>query len=176
MDENLITNKYLIASRPYYYDYFTWCVQSQQPIPLWKNFFHLCNDWAVWLATTIVTVVLVAIGYYTTQFEDRPRNWNECHLFVLGAAVGMGVAFNPQTNMVRFLFLLGLFGGIVFATTLNSIIMASVTAPILKKQVTSISEITNGEFELVGDRFAFIQMSQQNQVILHLSLFLVKCS
>lgn len=165
LDENPITNKYLIASRPYYYDYLNWCVQKQQPIPLWRNFFHICNDWTVHFWTVISAVSLDAMLYYLTQFEKIPRTWNECEFHVLGAAMGTVVAFNPQTASLRVLFIFGLFSGMLFATTLNAFIVTILTSPIVNPQITSISEIIDGEFKLVCDQYTFIRMSQQNQVI-----------
>lgn len=117
----------------------------------------------------------MVMAYYGTQFEDIPRTWNECYFFVLCGSLGWGVALYPKTDVVRFTVLIGFISGVVFATTLNSFIMTAMASPFLKDQVSSILEITNGDFKLVGDRYAFVQMSQQNQVIPRWPLFLVMC-
>lgn len=164
MDENLLTKKYFIASRPYHYDYLTWCVQKRKPIPLWQNIFHLCNDFSVYGSVFVVAVFLIAVEYYLIQFEHPVRTWNELLLITLCAALGMPVAFYPRTTALRMLFVFGTLAGFMFATILSATVMRQITSPILRSQVQSIDEIISGNFRLVGDRYAFIKMSQQNQV------------
>lgn len=60
----MITRKYLIASRSYYHDCLTWCVQRHQQIPRWQSVFYLCTD------TTVYIVFLVA-GEYSELFFIR---------------------------------------------------------------------------------------------------------
>lgn len=158
LDENLVTRKYLMASRPYYYDHLTWCVQKSKPIPLWQNIFHLCNDWNVFTGVSVTAIIVIATEYYLIQFEHPVRSWNEMLFITLRCALGISVAFNPRTNSARCLFLFGLIGGFIFATILSAM-MRQITNPILRPQIESIDEIINGNFTLAGDRYAFIKMS-----------------
>lgn len=164
LDENLVTNKYLFASRPYHHDYLTWCVQKTTPIPLWQHIFHLCSDWIVYAAITVTAIILIAFEYYLIHFERPFRNWNEMLTITLCAALGLPVAFTPRTNAFRVLFVFGLFAGLMFAITVSSMVMRLITSPILRPQIQTIAEITTGHFKMVGDRFVFHWMSKQNQV------------
>lgn len=159
-----MTKPHFIASRPYHYDYLTWCVQKQKPIPLWQNIFHLCNDFYVYGSVAVVAIFLIAVEYYLIQFEHPVRTWNEMLFITLCAALGMPVAFNPRSNPFRMLFVFGIFGGYMFATILSATIMRQITNPILRPQIESIDEIINGNFELAGDGYTLIQMGNQNEV------------
>lgn len=159
-----MTNKYLTASRPYHHDYLTWCVQKRQPIPPWQNSFHLCDDMYVFWGVFGTAIVVIAAEYYLIQFEEPVRSWNDMLFITLRIALAQPNSFNPQTNAPRTLFLFGIFGGFIFATVLSATIMISITSPILRHQIQSIDDISNGAFKLVGDRYAFIRLIQQNQV------------
>lgn len=164
LDGNHITSKELIASYPYYHDALTWCVQKTKRIPVWKSILYIFGDWPVLVALLMIIVLLVAVAYYLMQLERNKKGTIQLILIIFGCALGLSVAFNPQSNPMRVLFTFGLFAGIIFATAISSIIMGSITSPIMRPQIDSIREIIDGDFVLAGDQFVLDKLLQQNEV------------
>lgn len=159
LDENLVTNKHFIASRSYHYDYLTWCVQEKKPIPLWLNIFYFCLDWRVYAATITTCTVGAWFMYCLTT-----KCWSDFLLIIFSLGLALPMPYRPRSISSRMFFGIASTVGIVFATTLNARIIALFTNPIMRSQVESIEQITNGDFHLAGDRYAFLKMSQQTQV------------
>ena len=160
-----MTNKHLEASRSYYHDALTWCVQKSQPIPLWRYVFYLCNDPLVYIIFTITGLVVLSLGYYLQQFERHPKwDWNKFIFNGYSSFLGFPCCYNPRITANRIGFMFCLLGGIIFVCTLTTVLFDLALTPILKPQVQSIQGIIDGNFKLVGDRFAFQKISQQTKV------------
>lgn len=83
LSENLQTSKSLSASRMYYQDSLTWCVQTKKPIPKWQNIFEVCKDWRVFMVMFIASLVVAAFYYLTQPFENMHPKW-DWNRFVTG--------------------------------------------------------------------------------------------
>lgn len=164
LEENSITKPYLIASRPYYHDCLTWCVQKQQPIPRWTNIFYLCNDARVYLIFLVATLLVIGSAYYFQKCERQKKDWHFITIVALTICVGVSYPYNPRSKPMLILIMIGRFAGILFYTLLGSVLTRLVTVPHLMPQINSITDITNGDFILAGDRFALQKLSQQNEV------------
>lgn len=161
----MITSKYLNASHSYFYDTLTWCVQERQPISLWRNLFHLCNDPIVYLLSGIFGIGINAVIYIIQQFEQQKWDWNLITINIVCVVCGFNTNFKPKSNAMRLVLIIFLFAAIICSTLFSSVLIKQITKPILKLQVDSIREIIDGDFNLVGDRFAFMKISQDNKVI-----------
>lgn len=73
LDENLLTKKYFTSSISYYHDHLVWCVQKAKLIPLWKAVFLICTDWMVYVAFTVLCIVLGFIAYFFQQVERHQK-------------------------------------------------------------------------------------------------------
>lgn len=165
LEENLITQKYLIASTHTYYDTLTWCVQKQKPIPQWENYFHICRDPMVYLLFTGIAIVILGHGYFMEQFERYPKwDWNKFVCNCIRGTLGFPNTYNPTFHTTRFGYIIILLTGISVTTVINTMFMIFITNPILEPQVQSIQEIVRQKFSLMGDQFALHQILQQNQV------------
>lgn len=165
LEENLITKKHLIATRSYYYERITWCVQKSQPIPLWKNIFYLCNDPLVYLIPFMLGILVYCIGYYCEQFERHPKwDWFKFTINGFGCMLGMPCTYNPTITATRIGILLCLFSAIIFVSLISAALMQLVMTPILNPQIKSVQEIIAGSFKLVGNRFLIEKISQQKEV------------
>lgn len=164
LDESPAIRHHLIASRPYYHDHLTWCVQKAKPIPLWKNIFHLCRNWEVYMGLLIAVMTLLPFFYYLFQYEHPIQTWNETLLMIFRVAIGISANIEPKSNPFRITYAFGLLAGTIFSIVLNAIIMRNVTTPILRPQIQTIEEITNGDFKLMGDRFALAKLKLQTNV------------
>ena len=155
-----------MASRSYYHDILTWCVQKSQPIPVWKNILYLCNDPLVYAILTIIAVMLYSLGYFCQQFERfRPKwDWNQFAFNGFCTILGFPCCYNPKTTSNRLGFMGVLLGSIAFVCTLSSVLIELFITSILNPQVQSVQEIIDGNFKLVVDRFAFHKISQQTEV------------
>lgn len=165
----MITQKYLIASRPYYHDCLTWCIQKHQPIPRWQSVFYLCSDWIVYAVFTFFAFLTIGTAYYLQKTEPNKKDWHYITLVALTVCIGYSHPYRPQSNPTRVLISIGQFAGTIFFTVLTSMLVLRVSVPHYMPQIDSIVEITNDSFTLAGDRFAFQKISQQNEVAQSLS-------
>lgn len=171
LEENLITKNHLIASRPYYHDCLTWCVQKHQPIPRWQSAFYLCTDSNVYVAFTLFAFFTIGTAYYLQKSEPDKKDWHYITLFALTICIGYSHPYQPQARPTRVLVAVGQFAGTIFFTVLSSMLLLRVSVPHFMPQIDSIAEITKGDFILAGDRFAFQKISQQNEVAKNFFLF-----
>lgn len=168
LDETPVTKNHLIASRPYYYDHLTWCIQKAQPIPKWRNIFYLFTDWTVLASLIFVLILLVAVAYILMIVEHKKKNLFEILQIILCCALGLSASYQPQSNPFRILYGFGIFAGIIFATLVSSVLMIIATKTIYRKQIVTTQEILEQDFSLVGDRFALDKIIQQNKVGRHI--------
>lgn len=160
----MATKNYLKATRTYYHDHLTWCVQKAKPIPIWKSIFHLCRNMDVYLGVLILAVALLLVIYYLFQYERPVRTWNEGLLIIFKVAIGISPSFEPKSAPFRIFYASGLLGGTIFSIVVNAVLMRNITTPILHPQIETIDEITSGEFKLIGDRFTLTKLKLQTDV------------
>lgn len=159
-----MTHKYFTASRSYYHDSLTWCVQKRKPIAMWKRPLYLCTDVAVYVLTLLTVVLFLVLLYVFQQLEYPRRCSTDLIANSFCICLGFPCALNPKSNPGRILVIACLFASIIIVVVTGTVSIGSITKPILNPQVDSIQQITNGEFNLIGDRFAFLKMLHQNEV------------
>lgn len=166
LEENLITDKNLIASQAYYHDTLVWCVQKSKRNPMWLNLFHLISSPIIFINCTFQSPLVIAFVYYLEQFERRHRKWDWNRIFIEALAITMGFPcrYNPKCTPARVFLTFGLFAGILFVIVISSAMMTLITTPIMKHQINSVPEIVEGGFDLIGDRFTLDKLSQENEV------------
>lgn len=164
LEENLITKKYLNASQSYYHDCLTWCVQKHQPIPRWKSVFYLCTDVNVYVTFLFFAFLTIGCAYYLMKVERDKKDWHYITLIAITICIGYSHPYRPKSDPLRVLITIGLFAGTIFYTVLTSQLVIRVTVPHFEPQISSITEITNGDFTLAGDHFALQKISHQNEV------------
>lgn len=170
LDENILTKQHFVASRPYYHDKLTWCVQKNHQIPGWKNIFHVFRDPIVVISLTILFIAAVSTAYFMEQFEVQKLDWNRTTLNIFAMVFYMPIVYNPNTNPMRIFFVIGQFGCMILSIVLLSFILSCLTNPIYEHQVKTTIEIMRGSFGLVGDAFALEHLIDQQKVI-SLNLF-----
>lgn len=173
LEENLITRNHLIASRPYYHDCLTWCVQIRQPMPRWQSVFYMCTDIRVYVSFTFFAFFAIGCAYYLQKTEPHKKDWHYITLFALTVCIGYPHSYRPKGNPLRVLFSIGRFGGILFYIVVTTVLLLRITVPQYMPQINSVAEITKGDFTLAGDRFAFQKISQQNEVANNAFMILV---
>lgn len=165
LDENLITAKYFVASRSYYHDRLTWCVQKRKPIPLWQNLFHICHNPIIWGVFFVVLVAEIGAVYFLEQFEHRSKwDWHRITFDGLRVHIGYSCPYNPQNNATRILFTFILLACIIFTITISSTLLQFIASPILRPQVDTIQQIIDEQFTLAGGHFELHKITQQNEV------------
>lgn len=160
----MITRNYLVASRSYYHDCLTWCVQKHQQMPRWKSAFYLCTDVNVYLIFVAVALLTIGCAYYLQKTEPHKKDWHYITLVAITICIGISHPYRPKSWPTRVLVTIGLFAGVIFYTLLTSELVIRVTIPHFEPQINALAEITNGDFILAGDRFALQKISQQNEV------------
>lgn len=160
-------NDSFTASRSYYYDKLTWCVQVKQPIAAYKSLAkHICKDVSVWILYTFMCFSVVFMGYFMQQFEDLQPKWDWFRITFAGIAPCLGFVseYKPKIISHRIFFICCVFGAMLSYIVTNSIVLLLITHPFYENQIKSIQEIIDGDFKLVGDGFALQHLMQQKQV------------
>lgn len=164
LDENSVIKNHLIASRPYYFDHLTWCVQKAKPIPKWQNISYLFEDWTAIASLFGLLILLVAVSYFMMVVEQTKKSSLDLLQIIFCCALGLSVVFRPQSNPLRILFGFGILAGMIFSTLTSSILLTIATNPIQRPQIQTIQETLIQNFTLVGDQFVLDKMMQQNKV------------
>lgn len=161
LDENVKTNKYLIASQSYYHDSLTWCVQQRKAIPLWQNLFHICHNPIIWAIFFVAVIMEISSVYILEQFEYRTK-WDWHRIFFDGLRIHMGFScvYNPKNNASRVLYLFILFACIIFTITISSTLLQFIASPILSTQVKTVQQIIDEQFTLIGGGFELQKLNQ----------------
>lgn len=165
LDENILTKQYFTASRQYHYDSLTWFVQKRKPIPMWLNLLHLCRDPVIHIGAALIIISLASLSYVLQQFEPlKSWDWNHIVFNGIGNTLNVPAPYMMTTLANKFLGISVLFCAIIFNTILSSFLISMISNPFLNQQITSIAEIVDGDFNLVGNQFAFNILSEQNEV------------
>lgn len=165
LDENILTKQYFTASRQYHYDSLTWFVQKRKPIPVWQNFLHLCVDPVIHIIATLVVISLASLSYVLQQFEPyKSWDWNHIVINGIGNTFNVPAPYIMTTLANKILGISVFFSATIFNTVLSSVLITMISNPFLNQQITSITEIVDGDFNLVGNQFAFNILSEQNEV------------
>lgn len=165
LDENHVNEKQLVASHVFHQYSLTWCVQKRKQIPFDRLIFYLCTDPIVFVTFTAMVISIVSFGYFLQMFE-RHQNWDFMGIFLNGYCLFLGgpCPYNPTNNAHRLVFALFLFSSSVFVIVLTTMLTRLFTSRIYYAQIDAIDAIFENDFDLVGSRYAFEKMLQQNEV------------
>lgn len=169
MNENPITNQYLIATDSYYHDVLTWCVQMKQAINNWRNIFYICRDPVVIVMVILSYHTIVYVGYFLQAYENFTPKWNWWQLYFSGIASGFGFGSEYFAIILsnRIFYCFCLMAALLFFIIGNTFVLVFVTIPLYEDQITTTQEIIQQRFDLVGDSFAFQHLKLQNEVNLN---------
>lgn len=165
LDETPLTKRYFNASRNYYHDMITFCVQEKKPIPLWQNFFRLCEDPIIYMLFAIMAVTGIFLFYYSHQFEDRPMyDWHRVTMEAIRLMCGWTIGYRPKILPTKILYVSCLFGSLIFTVEFLALFLNLLNTTMFKHQIQSIQEILDQSFQVVGDDFALQHLKKQNTV------------
>lgn len=165
LEEKHITNKYLVASRPYYNERLTWCVQKRKLVPVHKKILYFCTDERIFIIFGIELSLASFIIYFMQQFERHPK-WDCLRITIAGIYLFFGYpcTFKPENNANRMLFIWTLFAAILYTIVLSTGSIHVLSSDIYNRQVETIHEILQNDFDLVGNEFTLQKLLQKNQV------------
>lgn len=166
LETSLMTSKRFVASRAYYHDTLTWCVQIRKRIPSWKSLFYLCSDPLVYIFYTFMCFSVVFTGYFMQQYEDFQPKWDWFRLSFSGISPCFGFPSEYRANIIpnRIFFLFSLFGAFLSYIITNSILLMLINIPFYENQIKLREQIIHKRFEFVGDNFALQHLKKQNTV------------
>lgn len=156
------------SSVPYYRDDITWCVSRAKPIPVFFNIWQLLRK-EIW-------ILLFALGYvhgsviYILMKHDKNYNClrRDFHYTVLlvslPAIIGYNQAYQPKASFIRIIYISMLLFGIIQLATFNSYLLKVLTFPIHHVQITTVNEIIENNYELVGGKLSLHRLLMQRQV------------
>lgn len=167
MDEHSMLNTNLTASKPYYFDSITWCLQKNKPISVAKAVFRLCNDPFVYAILALEALVSTNFAYFMEMFEKAThRKWNVFEFSVAGFAChsGWSCIYQPRNNAARIFAIFIYLGTFSFSIILITFVLQCFTTPLFDPQVESIEQMIKNDYKLIGNAFAFNKISERNQV------------
>lgn len=135
-----------------------------KPIPLWKNFFSLCNDPIVWTVCVLLGFLVVGTAYFLQQFEPMKWDWIKISIHSCCVALGFASPIIWRSCPGRIFYIFVNLSAIIFVASFSSMLMTKLTTTVLSTQIDSIKNIIDKDFSLVADQFAFEKMSQQKWV------------
>lgn len=161
----MLTKKYFTSTISYYYDHSVWCVQKAKWMPISEVVFHICTDWVVFVVFALHGFLVTGYAYFMQQFEPHPK-WDCFRISEAGFRVYTGFAcpYKPKNSSHRFAAAAVFLGAFLFNVILCAKVIMFLTTSIQDIQIKSTEEIIKGNFQLVGDRFAYEKILQQNQV------------
>lgn len=142
------------------------CVQRNQPIPIWQNVLHLCRDPFVYVIFVINDVIFILIGYFLEQFEQRKRkwDWNKWFLVLCCAYFNSSSKYRPKFLPAKVFFAFGLLSGMLFSICIPTRLTQIIGNPFYNDQMQLKDMIINSPFKLLGDRFGFQHLKRQKVV------------
>lgn len=125
----------------------------------------MCRDPLVYVIGAFAVILAAALSYVFQQFEPH-QSWDWNHIVFTGLSVfwGIGTTYRATYTAHKILVIAGLLGSIIFCTVTSSFFTLIIANPFLNPQVTSVAEIIDAKFNLVGDQFAFSKLSKRNKV------------
>lgn len=163
--ETNVTRNHLLSSRSYHSDSLTWCVKKQQPVAPLLQFFHICDDTIIWITYLLVAALIIALFYFFQQFEKSKYGFYRILIVGVAYATNTTQSYNIRNSAHRILFI-----SCTLASVLESIVFTTFcfkvqTQPYMKREVRTVDDILSNDIQMIGDRFALMQLQQQMMVI-----------
>lgn len=131
----------------------TWCVSRAQPIPVWLNMWQITTQ-SIWYLALFTIYLEGLILYLLMRYERHhmKKDYNYCVLMIaLSAFTGMShIIYRPKSTPMRFFIALMLLTGILISTVWNCFLIKVLTRPIYDAQVSTVAELMEKDFRLVG--------------------------
>lgn len=164
----------LTASKPYYQDDYTWCIQQA------KYFSHIYNF--LLAATPECWIIYIFVFGYGTGFvlylllqfdlEYKQRNVRDWHYTTWLIALPIGIAsnlrFQPKYWPLRLFYAYAMVCGVVVWTIGFTYVLEKVKTPVQRHQISTIDEIVYNDFRLTGSAEVKELLSHDNRVRKHL--------
>lgn len=134
----------------------TWCVGLAKPIPVWTNLGRIATPLSWWLAVATVylegVVLYWIIKHETGQAGFMRKDFHYCvFMMAMSYFTGMSnVTYKPRSNRMKLVIGLMMTTGILISTAWNAFLIKVLTNPIYKPQVSTIAEIIEKDFDLIG--------------------------
>lgn len=161
---------FLSFSKPYYQDELIWCIQRAKYYPWVINI--------LWAATPECWILLIfGVGYISgfviyimIQFDVKYKNRNQrdwhytTWLVALPAVIAVNQRFRPTYWPLRMFYWLLLITMVVLWQIILFHCVRFIKIPILRPQISSINEIIEDEFRLVGSNEVLQLISSDDRV------------
>lgn len=160
MEDSNITDGRLLASRSYYTDTLTWCVQKSGPMNVSRQMFTICTDIRVWLFAILATIAIILAGYFAQQFELQ--KWHSLRLLCEGIACmcAFPCEYRPRLISHRLGFAAFLLASVILSTTVATFVTGIFMSGKFMPQTQTVNDMVKN-YELAGDYFALAKLNQQ---------------
>lgn len=144
----------------------TWCVSRAKPIPVWLNLWRIATNVVWWLA--ISTIYLEGLVLYWFMRYERchvglaQKDFHYCVLtMAMPVFCGMSMTYRPRSKRMKAFIVLMLITGILISTAWNAFLIKVLTSPSYYTQISTVLELIENDFNLIGTVFTKEMMLQQ---------------
>lgn len=134
----------------------TWCVSRAKPIPVWLNMWQIASE-PIWCLAFVTVYSEGLILYLLMRYERghagfMKKDFHYCVLMMATSAfTGMPhITYRPKSKRLSLFIGLTLTTGILISTAWNCFLVKVLTRPTYKTQVTTVKELIENDFRLVG--------------------------
>lgn len=156
-----------ISSVPYLQDDIAWCVSSAKPVPRWRAVFLFVKDYKVYVCGAILAICALIVVYFFLSLDKQPMNVWTCGLICFATVIGMSAPVQARTSIVRFFHGCILMGTTVIYTTIIAFCTMFASNIIFLKQINTINELIDAQFNLTGDASVLGHLTNRNLVRTH---------
>lgn len=150
------TYRVFAATTAYMHNDRTWCVSLAKPIPVWMNLWRIASE-AIW-CLAFVTVYLEGVILYMLMRYERghagfmKKDFHYCVLMMaMSAFTGTPhMTYRPKSKRLSLFIGLILMTGILISIAWNCFLVKVLTQPKYNAQISTISEIMEKDFHLIG--------------------------
>lgn len=151
-------------------DDLTWCIQRIKPMERWKNIFQFAKEIELWFIALGTFFIGISIVYFITEYEKKPLDYVSIGLTIALAVMGSPSRFRPITLFGRCWFAFTLYITLVLNTYFHSFLIIILTHDQYDHQLSTVMELIDNDYEIVGESFALARIKDHNLVIVFVVL------
>lgn len=168
-----ISNIYAATNHLYFSEHAIWCVQAAAKTPNWKNICYIFSP-SVWtaVATIFLTMVLSMYAYFHKYNNKNGFGW--AIMCSIRIHIGFVAECSPKKLIGRIMLFLFLLYGLIMSAIFQSATVSSMTGNYYQKQISTLSEAIDSNFEFAGSNFTYTILLHKNDKVNVLFSFLNK--
>lgn len=139
------------SSIPYYRDDITWCVSSAKKKPEWLYIFLVFDDFTTLVSLLFLYTVYLATFYIYSGADGTNLNIHVISAYCFQFLLSFSADYKPAaSSWSKFYTLCGVFMCFIICNYYLAVYTTIIVFPLYDKQVNTITDIIDNEFQLAG--------------------------